>query len=243
MAGPALVIFDCDGVLIDSEALSASVFMEELALLGMGIDLDYFARNCLGRAFPSVRARLERDFGQALPEGFEAHYRTKLMTRFSRDLKVMPEVVEAIRRLDRPYHLATSSAPARLAQSLAITGLNTLFEGRCSTASEVRRGKPAPDLFLHVAALYDVAPQDCLVIEDSEVGIAGARAAGMRVWRFLGGAHLAPLAAALPQTPQDPALLGGADLAFHSFAQFTALLSAWPLRPLIQSSPFSGASK
>ncbi|MER5172561.1 HAD family hydrolase [Thioclava kandeliae] len=228
MAGPALVIFDCDGVLIDSEALSASVFIAELAHLGITIDLDYFTQHCLGRAFPTVRATLERDFSRSLPDTFEATFRTRLVERFSTELVVVPGVIGVIKALEVPYHLATSSAPARLAQSLAITGLDTLFDGRASTASEVMRGKPAPDLFLHVAGIYGVSPENCLVIEDSTVGIAGAKAAGMPVWRFLGGAHLAGLARAHALAPDDPVLRGGADLAFRDFAQFDALLAQWP---------------
>lgn len=199
MARIGLVIFDCDGVLIDSEIISANMLVAELARLGIAIDLPYVSRHFLGRSYPTVMRQIEAEFGVRLPDRFEQEYRARLLAAFERDLRVMPGVREVIANLGVPYCVATSSSPERVRQSLHITGLKDICT-QVFTASEVANGKPAPDLFLHAAARMGMAPEECLVIEDSENGVRAARAAGMRVWRFTGGSHLAGL---VPPEPQD----------------------------------------
>jgi len=213
-----LVIFDCDGVLIDSEAISARMLVEEMGARGIGIDLEYVARHFLGRSYPVVLKVIAQDFGIDLPESFEADYRRRLLAAFEAELTVMPGVEAVLDRLARPYCLATSSSPARLARSLEITGLGARFAGRISTASEVARGKPAPDLFLLAAERAGVAPAHCLVIEDSLNGVKAALAAGMEAWRFTGGAHFRDIA--LP----DP----GELRAHRDFARFEDFFDARP---------------
>jgi HAD superfamily hydrolase (TIGR01509 family) len=193
-----LVIFDCDGVLIDSEVISANMLIAELKLYGVEMDLDFVSRHFLGRSYPVVLTEVREQFGVALPDHFEADYRRRLLAAFAQDLQVMPGAAEVIARLGRPYALATSSSPQRTAQALALTGLDKVFGPRVFTASQVARGKPAPDLFLHVAAEMGVAPQACLVLEDSLNGIRAGLAAGMEVWRFTGGSHFAGLDTAEP---------------------------------------------
>jgi HAD superfamily hydrolase (TIGR01509 family) len=185
-----LVIFDCDGVLIDSEVISARMLIAELKGYGVDMDMGFVSRHFLGRSYPVVLKEVRERWGVALPERFEADYRARLLAAFEAELRVMPGAVEAIQALDRPYCLATSSSPERMRRSLEITGLAPLFQGRCFTASEVSRGKPAPDLFLHAAARMEVRPEACLVIEDSLNGVRAGLAAGMQVWRFTGGTHL-----------------------------------------------------
>ncbi|WP_116134122.1 HAD family hydrolase [Tropicimonas sp. IMCC34043] len=189
-----LVIFDCDGVLIDSEVISARMLVAELAALGVAVDLPYVARHFLGRSYPVVLAQIRQEFGLDLPPEFEDDYRRRLLAAFDGELRAMPGVREAIERLRRPYCLATSSSPTRVNRSLDIVGLSGLFQGRIFTASEVARGKPAPDLFLHVAARMGAAPDRCLVIEDSLNGVRAGLAAGMTVWQFTGGSHMQGLA-------------------------------------------------
>lgn len=218
MSQVRLVIFDCDGVLIDSEVISARILIEDLARHDVAIDAGYVAQHFLGRSFPTVRDHIRTAFGVELPSSFEDSYRTRLIDTFQFDLRPMPHIHAALGALDLPYHLATSSSPPRLARSLDITGLADLFSDRTSTASEVARGKPAPDLFLHVAARYAIPPQQCLVIEDSIAGIMAAQAAGMPVWRFTGGSHLS-------QLTNGPERAGGAALSFDSFADFPARLA------------------
>lgn len=185
-----LVIFDCDGVLIDSEVISARMLIDELAGFGVDIDTAYVARHFLGRSYPIVLQQIRDEFGITLPDGFEAAYRARLIAAFQQELRPIEGVRDVISRLSVPYALATSSSPPRLADSLQIVGFSDLFEGRCTTASEVSRGKPAPDLFLLAAEKNHVAPSRCLVIEDSLAGVQAGLAAGMTVWRFTGGSHL-----------------------------------------------------
>ncbi len=201
MSGTELVIFDCDGVLIDSEVISARMLIAELAGYGVDMDMAFVSSHFLGRSYPVVLKEVRERWGVALPDRFEADYRARLLAAFERDLKVMPGVEPVIAALDRPYCLATSSSPERLRRSLELTGLAPLFAGRSFTASEVARGKPAPDLFLHAAARMGVDPARCLVIEDSVNGVRAGLAAGMEVWRFTGGTHLH----GLDLTPPDDA--------------------------------------
>ncbi len=208
-----LVIFDCDGVLIDSEIISAQMLIAALSTLGVCVDLDYVARHFLGRSYPTVMAQIRGDFALDLPDSFEDSYRARLLAAFERDLKVMPGAAEVLATLDLPMCVATSSSPRRAEQSLHLTGLWPLVQGRLFTASEVAHGKPAPDLFFHAAARMGADPARCLVIEDSLTGIRAARAAGMAVWRFVGGSHLGRDAEVEPQDAVP-------DLRFASFAQF-----------------------
>ena len=185
-----LVIFDFDGVLVDSEVISARMLVAELALHGIEVDLAYIARHFLGRSYPVVLAQIRAEFGIDLPEGFEAAYRARLLAAFEAELKVMPGVIPVLESLRVPFCIATSSSEPRLQRSMEIAGLTGHFGTRYTTASEVARGKPAPDLFLRAAEKAGVAPEACLVIEDSLPGIRAARAAGMEVWHFRGGSHL-----------------------------------------------------
>lgn len=185
-----LVIFDCDGVLIDSEFISARMLVAELAQRGVAIDLDFVARHFLGRSYPVVMQQIRRDFGLDLPPEFEAQYRNHLLEAFERELTVMPGVVAVLDQLAVPYCIATSSSPRRARRSLEIVDLPRLDTTPLFTAAMVERGKPAPDLFLHAAEKMSVPPQNCLVIEDSLNGVRAALAAGMPVFRFTGGTHL-----------------------------------------------------
>lgn len=208
-----LVIFDCDGVLIDSEIISARMLVDELSRLGVRIDLGYVARHFLGRSYPVVMAQIRAEFGLDLPPDFEDAYRARLLDAFRRELKVMPGVARVLARMGLPWCVATSSSPRRAEMSLQLAGLWPLVEGRLFTASEVARGKPAPDLFLHAAARMGADPARCLVVEDSLTGIRAARAAGMAVWRFTGGSHLRG-----DPGPEPPD--AAPDRRFDSFAAF-----------------------
>jgi HAD superfamily hydrolase (TIGR01509 family) len=210
---PELIIFDCDGVLIDSEDISARMLVAALAERGVKIDLAYVSRHFLGRSYPTVMATIRRDFGLDLPPAFEEEYRERLLDGFRRELRVMPHVTDVLAALGPAYCVATSSSPRRAEISLTLTGLWPRVRGRLFTASQVARGKPAPDLFLHAAACMGADPARCLVIEDSLTGIAAGLAAGMAVWRFTGGSHMA--GAAEPEPPEATP-----HMRFASFADF-----------------------
>jgi HAD superfamily hydrolase (TIGR01509 family) len=185
----SLVIFDCDGVLVDSEHLSAQVLVETFAGIGVTIDLAFVFENFLGHSFPEVAARYAKAHGAGIPETFEADYRIRLLDKFSTDLKPMPSIENVLDELSVPCCLATGSSLIRVRQSLEVTALAWRFTDRVFATSMVARGKPAPDIFLHAAKAMGVAPAQCLVIEDSATGIAAAHAAGMTVWQFTGGCH------------------------------------------------------
>jgi HAD superfamily hydrolase (TIGR01509 family) len=211
-----LVIFDCDGVLIDSEIISARMLVAELARFGLSIDLAYVERNFLGRSYPVVMETIRREFGLDLPPDFEAQYREALLTAFQQELEVVPHVHEVLTGIRVPFCVATSSSPRRVEMSLQLVGLSDLVAGRVFTSTLVARGKPAPDLFLFAAEKMGAQPDRTLVIEDSLTGIRAGLAAGMTVWRFVGGSHLGA------QTPEEPpdALPHRRLVSFAEFFQF-----------------------
>lgn len=185
----SLVIFDCDGVLVDSELLSAGILIEEVAAHGVSLTYGYVRDNFLGRSFPTVAQIIRDRFALVLPPTFEARYRARLLEKFGTDLRTTPGILGLLPRLTCASCVATSSSPPRVASSLAITGLDRHF-ARVFTASLVKSGKPAPDLFLYAAAAMNTDPAQCLVIEDSRPGIAAAQAAGMQVLLYTGGSHM-----------------------------------------------------
>jgi HAD superfamily hydrolase (TIGR01509 family) len=185
-----LIIFDCDGVLVDSEMLSAGVLMAMMAEEGLPISPEIFRSDFLGRSFASAAALVSKRFDQTLPDDFQARYRGRLLSHMRGNLQAMPGVTAMLETVSVPFCLATGSSPERLAVTLDVTGLHRFFETRCFTASMVKNGKPAPDLFLLACERLGFDPVRALVIEDSEMGIRAAQAAGMQVWHFAGGAHV-----------------------------------------------------
>ena len=189
VARPALVIFDCDGVLVDSEPISLAMLTAALNRIGVEIDRDTVRRRFAGTSMASIMAQVAYEFPVTIPDGFAAAFRTETLKAFDAELRATAGIAEAVRALTIPACVASSSDPVRLRHSLALTGLLPLFEGRLFSSSMVARGKPFPDLFLHAAACMGTAPRDCLVVEDSVPGVEAARAAGMRVVGFTGGGH------------------------------------------------------
>ena len=185
-----LVIFDCDGVLVDSETISASTLADNLNRIGFRVDLDYVNEYYLGRSFSVIEADYLRRTGRPFPQEFADAWYQDLFAAFRRDLKPITGVADVLQRLSIPKCVASSSASARLALSLEVTGLASLC-AHIFNATMVSRGKPAPDLFLHCAERMGAAPARTLVVEDSVSGIAAAVAAGMTAWGFVGGSHFA----------------------------------------------------
>ncbi|PCI87148.1 MAG: hydrolase [Hyphomicrobiales bacterium] len=185
-----LIIFDCDGVLIDSEIISANTLIALLGKLGVHIDFSYVQKNFIGRSFQKVASEIGQRFQITLPEGFEAQYRQELLKSFETQLQPSPNINKTLQQLNLKICVATSSSPERVARSLQITKLISHFNENIFTASQVKNGKPAPDLFLLAAKTMGVNPANCLVIEDSQPGIEAAIKAGMPVWHYNGGSHL-----------------------------------------------------
>lgn len=184
------VIFDCDGVLVDSEMLSAGVLKAMMAEHDMPLSVVMFRDLFLGRSFANGKARVKAVLNFDLPEDFENQYRERLFAELTEKLHAMPGIVDILSSLRVPYCVATGSSPRRLALSLEVAGLSKYFNGNRFTSSEVAHGKPAPDLCYYAAEKMNMRHQNCLVIEDSEMGILAAKAAGMEVWHFAGGAHI-----------------------------------------------------
>ena len=185
-----LVIFDCDGVLIDSETLSKQVLLRLLNTLGLEVSSDYFAANFLGRSYAHIRSKIAEDYALELPEQFRDDYQQALMLTFTEQLAPTFELKQMLSQLKVPYCVATSSSPQRVSHALKVTGLMPFFEGRIFTCSEVENGKPAPDIFLHAAAKMGFTAKNSLVLEDSDAGIKAATAANMRVLQYAGASHL-----------------------------------------------------
>ena len=181
----ALVIFDCDGVLVDSEPVSNRALAAELAEAGWPIGYEETIRRFKGR---SERDCLEeiRAHVPDLPDDFLARYQSRMYRGFAEELESVPGVRDALAAIDVPTCVASSGDHGKLERTLGKTGLYELFSGRIFSATEVARGKPHPDLFLHAAARMGAAPARCMVIEDSPLGVQAAHAAGMRALGFAG---------------------------------------------------------
>ena len=188
-----LLIFDCDGVLIDSEMLACRVVAEELAEHGILLAGDEIAERFAGVTDQEMAAILAAETGRHLPDNFPLRVADRAMTLFEQELEAMPGVSALLSKLPGPRCVASNSMEHRLRQSLHCTGLMPFFAGNAVFSSEaVARGKPAPDLHLHAAETMGFIPADCLVIEDSVTGVTAARTAGMAVIGFTGASHAGP---------------------------------------------------
>jgi HAD superfamily hydrolase (TIGR01509 family) len=186
-----LVIFDCDGVLIDSEMLSVRADIECLAEHGIVLSAEELLERYTGISLAGMLADLEMRFGRSLP-GFADRHRQRLERLFEESLQSIPGVAQMLDSLTCARCIASSGSPERLRHALSLVGLFDRFQPNVFSAVEVKRGKPAPDLFLYAAARMGVAPARCVVIEDSLPGIAAAVAAGMTAIGFTAGGHCRP---------------------------------------------------
>lgn len=187
-----LVIFDCDGVLVDSEPISFSVLRDTLTAAGVNVSESRAYQQFLGKSMASITRMIAEEFAISLSEAHIEQMRAELFARFEAELQPVPGILELF--ADFPYRrcVASSSQPERIRLSLTKTGLIGFFEPYIFSATMVERGKPEPDLFLHAAATMGYEPAQCVVIEDSPAGIRAAQAAGMRVFAYVGASH-APL--------------------------------------------------
>lgn len=189
MSSPGLIIFDCDGVLVDSEPIAIRVLVEGLTALGHAIDEATAYERFLGRSLATMQAILRDESGLVLSPDDLERMRLNLFEAYRRELRPIPGVIDMLAHLAVPYCVASSSQPERLRFSLEVTGLLPRVHPHLFSAASVAQGKPAPDLFLYVAERMAVRPADCLVIEDSPAGIEAAHRAGMRAFAFTGGGH------------------------------------------------------
>jgi len=219
MQAPDLVIFDCDGVLVDSETIALGQTREALGQAGLTLSHAEAIDRFLGVSLDSIVQRAEADLAGPLPEGFRADLSRDILLRFARELKGIAGVRQAVEGLRCKVCVASSSPPDRIRLALSVAGYSGLFEPHIFSATMTPRGKPHPDLFLHAAQAMEVAPGRCLVIEDSAPGVIAAVSAGMAVFGFVGGSHFSDLA-------QAQALrAAGAALIFDDMSQLPALIA------------------
>jgi HAD superfamily hydrolase (TIGR01509 family) len=204
----SLVIFDNDGVLVDSERLANGILAELLTEAGMPYTLDQAVAEFMGGTLARVRSSVRLP----LPDDFEDRYHQRLFDGFAtlQPVPGVPRVLDALDAAGTPYCLASSGGHERIRNALTATGLLDRFDGRIFSAEDVAHGKPAPDLFLHAADSMGAKPEACVVIEDSPLGVEAAKRAGMTVYGFAA------------MTPEDR--LAGADRVFRDMASLPGLL-------------------
>jgi HAD superfamily hydrolase (TIGR01509 family) len=185
-------IFDCNGVLVDSEAIAAAVAAEELTRVGFTVSPEIVAGFFGGRRPSDMLADIEAAAGRKLPQHFAATLASATFQRLRKELLPTPHIEYALTWLRGRKCVASSSPLHRIQMSLEVTGLLHFFDPYLFSAADVPRGKPAPDLFLRVASRMQVKPADCIVVEDSAAGVLAAHAAGMIPIGFVGGAHSGP---------------------------------------------------
>jgi len=197
------VIFDCDGVLVDTEPIANRVLAGLLTEAGLPTTTEVSMRDYKGRAMKSVLALAGERLGSPLPPDIADRYYAEVEELFARELQPVPGVVAALDRIKLPSCVASSGPHHKMAVTLRTTGLWERFDGRIFSASEVATGKPAPDLFLHAARRMGFDPASTAVVEDSVPGVEAAQAAGMRALAFARGTNADLLAAAGGETFSD----------------------------------------
>lgn len=184
-----MVIFDCNGVLVDSEPLATSIVSDEFIRAGFALTPDIVARYFTGRRLTDIFAEVQAAAGRPLPADLPQNIASAILRRFREELRATRHMAHALSWLRGPKCVASSSAIDRIRMSLESTDLLRFFEPYLFSGNDVPNGKPAPDLFLHAARVMNVRPADCIVVEDSPVGVAAGAAAGMSVIGFTGGSH------------------------------------------------------
>ena len=205
-----VVIFDCDGVLVDSETLENQVFVECVADLGLDLTLAEAVELYKGRKLAECIADVEERLGRGVPDSFVPDFRARSAKVFQNHLQPIPgveAVIQAVQALSVPFCVASSGPREKIEANLSTTGLLSYFEESIVSAYEVGSWKPDPGLFLHAARTLGVAPQTCAVIEDSLPGVQAGVAAGMTVFGYARDTEAETLAAAGAQVFQDMAQL------------------------------------
>jgi HAD superfamily hydrolase (TIGR01509 family) len=207
-----LVIFDCDGVLVDSEVITSRVFSKMLNELGMAVTPDEVFERFVGRSMTQCLERIAGLLGREVPENFVREYHLRSATALKSELKAVPGIEAALEAIDLPYCVASNGSREKMQTTLGITGLLPKFEDKIFSVSEVARGKPFPDLFLYAAGKSAVAPSACAVIEDTATGVSAGVAAGMTVFGYC--AH----------TPAQRLIDAGAHCTFDRMSDLPGLL-------------------
>ena len=216
--GLELIIFDCDGVLVDSEPIINRAHAQVLTACGYSITEEALIERFCGMSDAEMLDIIEREWGRALPTSYAARVGEMIESGFRQSLAPIDGVIELLDGLRLPRCVASSSVREQIRRKLELTGLLTCFGDNLFSATMVARGKPAPDLFLYVAERLRAAPTRCLVIEDSPAGIDAAIAAGMTAIGFSGGSHCGPAHAARLQAH-------GAKLVIANMRELAAVMA------------------
>jgi HAD superfamily hydrolase (TIGR01509 family) len=212
-----LIIFDCDGVLVDSEVISCRAHALVLTRHGYPITEQQVLKRFLGVSEREARRIVEAEIGRKLPD-IETQIHQETLRFYEGDLNAIAHVGDAIAAIDVPKCVASSGTPEKIRHGLSCAGLYEQLAPHIFSATQVKRGKPAPDLFLFAAEQMKAAPQRCIVIEDSVPGVTGAIAAGMTVLGFFGGSHC---------TSEHEAMLraAGAERTFADMRELPGLIA------------------
>ena len=208
-----LVIFDCDGVLVDSELITNRVLSAMLEELGLPLTLDDMFERFVGHSTAHVMSLIRDLLGRELPSGFVDEYFNRTGRALAEELQPVAGVHETLRALSIRSCVASNGEREKMRATLRSTGLLTHFEGRMYSAQDVARGKPAPDVFLLAASDMGVPPERCVVVEDTPIGVTAGCAAGMTVFGYAG------------RTPAPRLQAAGATVVFRDMAELPALLS------------------
>jgi HAD superfamily hydrolase (TIGR01509 family) len=208
-----LVIFDCDGVLVDSEPITSRVFTEMLNELGLAITVnqvfEQFVGNSLAYCLERVRQLLNRD----VPADFADRYQQRAAEALKREIKAVPGIEGVLEAIQVPYCVASNGSMEKMHATLGMTGLLPRFKDRLFSISEVARGKPHPDIFLYAAEKSGASPSACAVIEDTSTGVTAGVAAGMTVFGYCAN------------TPAQRLIDAGAHYTFDRMSELPGLLS------------------
>jgi HAD superfamily hydrolase (TIGR01509 family) len=182
-----LVIFDCDGVLIDSEPIANVVFSRQLEAVGIRMSPDEVMRTFVGKSRDTCIAMAGEMHGVRMPADFAERWDDALHEALAREVKPVEGVPELLRSLRTPYCVASNGEPMHMELGLRAAGLMPFVEGRLFSAKQVAHPKPAPDVYLHAAKKMGATPDRCAVVEDTATGVTAGVAAGMTVFAFVGG--------------------------------------------------------
>jgi HAD superfamily hydrolase (TIGR01509 family) len=209
-----LVIFDCDGVLVDSELITNRVFAQMLNELGLAITLEDMFERFVGRSMPQCLELITKLLGRPVPHYFLEEYQTQSATALRSELKAVPDIEKVLAAIRMPYCVASSGTHEKMQTTLGITGLLPQFHGKMYSVTEVARSKPFPDVFLHAAHQQGVLPAQCAVIEDTPTGVRAGVAAGMTVFGYCA------------LTPKQRLIEAGAHHTFERMRDLPDLLAA-----------------
>ena len=210
------MIFDCDGVLVDSELITNRVFVGMLNELGLALSLEDMFDRFVGRSMPQCLEIITKLLGRPVPPHFVGEYQTRSAAALRAELKAVPDIETVLAAMRMPYCVASSGSHEKMQTTLGITGLLPQFRGKMYSVTEVVRSKPFPDVFLHAARQQGVMPADCAVIEDTPTGVRAGAAAGMTVFGYCA------------LTPRQRLIEAGAHHVFERMRDLPALISGPP---------------